>query len=342
MKNIQLPIIALASATAFAAEQPNDHLVFLGDESKPGKNKHIVLIAGDEEYRSEEAMPMLAQILADQGFKCTVLFSMDKDNKFVDPNNHSSLSNPAALDTADTVILSIRFRNWEQKAADKFNAAFERGVSMVGMRTTTHAFKFKKDNPTYAKWSFNSKDANFKKGFGRQVFGESWVSHWGKHAVQGTRTTTAESGKDNTLLNGVGTIFGKTDLYEAKPLEPSTILLTGHITASLEKDSPLVTDGKGATTQPIAWTREYKHASGTTNKIFTTTMGSSDDLLDENLRRLIVNSAYWGTGLEVPEKADATLKSAYNPTMYGTKDHADGIRKAAKKNQTPSDYISIE
>ena len=42
--------------------------------------KHVVLISGDEEYRSEEALPMLGKILSQRhGFKCTVLFSVDPD-----------------------------------------------------------------------------------------------------------------------------------------------------------------------------------------------------------------------------------------------------------------------
>src|SRR6478736_1554522 len=44
----------------------------------PGKGKHIVLVSGDEEYRSEESLPQLAKILArHHGFKCTVLFAIE-------------------------------------------------------------------------------------------------------------------------------------------------------------------------------------------------------------------------------------------------------------------------
>ena len=40
--------------------------------------KHVVLLSGDEEYRSEEALPMLAKILSQRhGFKTTVLFALD-------------------------------------------------------------------------------------------------------------------------------------------------------------------------------------------------------------------------------------------------------------------------
>ncbi len=53
----------------------------------PGKGKKIVLVSGDEEYRSEEALPMLAKILADKhGFDCVVLFSINPETKTVDPN----------------------------------------------------------------------------------------------------------------------------------------------------------------------------------------------------------------------------------------------------------------
>ena len=141
MKQILFPLATLATATFLLAEQPADHLVFSGDAAKPGQNKHVVLIAGDDEYRSEEAMPMLAQILADQGFKCTVLFSMDKNNQYVAASNQPHLSHPEALDSADAILMSLRFRNWPEPTFDKFTAAFERGVPISALRTSTHAFK---------------------------------------------------------------------------------------------------------------------------------------------------------------------------------------------------------
>jgi len=343
MRNLYYSFAAVSLTATLVAEEPQpvDHLVFKGDEAKPGKNKHVVLIAGDEEYRSEEAMPMLAQILSEQGFKCTVLFSMDKDNKFVAPRNQKSLSNPAALDSADAIVMAIRFRNWPEATLDKFSAAFERGVSISAMRTSTHAFKIQK-NPKYSKYNFNSKESGWKGGFGRQVLGESWVSHWGKHAIEGMVTYPIVENKDNSVLNGVEQIFCKSDLYEAKPMEPSTVLLEGQIKKTLDAASEELTTGKGETRQPCAWIRNYKHENGNTSKIFTTTMGSADDLTDENLRRLVVNSVYWGVGLAVPEKAIVGYINTYVPTMYGFDDKKDEVRRAAVPNMTPSDYISFE
>ena len=38
-----------------------DHVVYEG-KNGPGKGKHVVLVSGDEEYRSEEALPMLGKM----------------------------------------------------------------------------------------------------------------------------------------------------------------------------------------------------------------------------------------------------------------------------------------
>jgi hypothetical protein len=94
-----------ASLVVCSAVYASDHLVFEGGEG-PGKGKHVVLLAGDEEYRSEEAMPQMARILSTRhGFKTTVLFSVN-DKGEVDPTAGKSLSNPAALDSADAIVMA--------------------------------------------------------------------------------------------------------------------------------------------------------------------------------------------------------------------------------------------
>ena len=328
--------LELSIAFNTAAPHPADkgtYLEFPGDANKPGKNKHIVLLSGDEEYRSEEAMPMLAQILSAQGFKCTVLFSLDKNNKFVDPTNQESLTNSVALDSADAIVMGLRFRKYGEKDMEKFVAAFQRGTPIVALRTSTHPFNFPA-NSKYAKYAWNAKEATgWKGGFGRHVLGETWVNHHGHHKKEGTRTISAKPSKDASILNGVGTIFAKTDVYGAAPKDPSNILLKGEVTQTLDSKSAAVAGKKNNPMMPVAWTRHYKNASGKTNKIFTTTMGSADDLSDENLRRLVVNAVYWGLDFKVPAKADAALKNKFNPTFYGFGTYQKGLR--------PADFIDV-
>jgi hypothetical protein len=103
MKHILLALFTLVS---FATAAP---LVFEGTEG-PGKGKHIVFIAGDHEYRSEESLPAVARILAKhQGFKCTVLFDIDPDGNIAagEPQNIPGME---ALDSATSRSCSCASR----------------------------------------------------------------------------------------------------------------------------------------------------------------------------------------------------------------------------------------
>src|SRR3954470_11944320 len=104
-------LCALAFALAGLAAAPQDHpwLVFEGGEG-PGKGKHVVLLSGDEEYRSEETVPQLGRILSKRhGFKCTVLFAIDKKTGEINPNV-SNIPGLEALGSADLMIVFLRFR----------------------------------------------------------------------------------------------------------------------------------------------------------------------------------------------------------------------------------------
>ena len=57
---------------AFLAQAADDHITYEGKEG-PGKGKHIVFIANDHEYRSEEACPTLAKIASRNCWKPFVI-----------------------------------------------------------------------------------------------------------------------------------------------------------------------------------------------------------------------------------------------------------------------------
>jgi hypothetical protein len=72
-----LVILLLTSLGMSAPALAGNPLVYEGTAG-PGKGRHIVFLAGDHEYRSEESLPALARLLAKHhGFKCTVLFNVD-------------------------------------------------------------------------------------------------------------------------------------------------------------------------------------------------------------------------------------------------------------------------
>jgi hypothetical protein len=100
-----------------------------------------VLVSGDEEYRSEEALPQLARILSEHhGFKCTVLFAIDPADGTVNPNINNNIPGLEALASAAAMILFTRFRDLPDDQmkyiADYVNA----GKPIIAMRTATHAF----------------------------------------------------------------------------------------------------------------------------------------------------------------------------------------------------------
>ena len=174
--------LTLSAPRIAAVPQTSDASVTYPVKPGAGRGKHVVFLAGDEEYRSEEALPMLAKIMSQRhGFKATVLFSVDPDGT-INPKNGKSLSNPAALETADAIVMSLRFRGWPDEDMARFDALLREGMPIVALRTSTHAFNgLAKDGP-WAAWNYNDQG-----GFGKRVLGETWVTHWGKHKVEATR-----------------------------------------------------------------------------------------------------------------------------------------------------------
>lgn len=293
----------------------------------PGKGKNIVLIAGDEEYRSEDGMPMLGKILSvHHGFNCTVLFSVSPEG-IIDPNAQASLSNPAALDTADAIVMLIRFRNWPDETMKRFDAAMKRGVPVIALRTSTHAFKLSKDS---AFASYNS--------FGKDVLGEKWVSHWGNHKVEAGKGVIEPANAADPILRGVTDVFFDSDVYEAAPPADAKILMRGQVLKGMTPADPPASYTKKRADggeqdindpmMPVAWTRELKTAEGKPHKIFTTTTGAATDLANGDLRRLIVNAVYWATGLDVPAKAKVDTVGTYEPLMYGFGTFRKGVKPA--------------
>ena len=107
---------AISPAPALAQDSGQEGpLVFKGGAGA-GAGIHVVLIAGDEEYRSEEALPMLAKILSvHHGFRCTVLFSTDPETGAIDADNQVHTPHLETLADADLVILALRFREWRDE-----------------------------------------------------------------------------------------------------------------------------------------------------------------------------------------------------------------------------------
>lgn len=306
----------------------DDRLVF-DPPGEPKSPKHIVLISGDEEYRSEEVMPMLGKILSQRhGFRCTVLFAFGPDGaEYIDSNNQQGLRGLDALDTADLMIIATRFRRPDAAGAAHITQYLKAGKPVIGLRTATHAFRG--DGSFGESISFND--------FGRKVLGEEWVSHHGNHKVEGARSVVEPGAESHVVLRGVSEIFAPSDVYGVSHLtDADTIILRGAITETLDPASRTLTDDpRNNPMQALAWFHTYVAAGGTTGQSFCTTAGASVDFVDEDLRRLIVNAAIHLTGGDVPEKANVDYVDPFDPTFYGFINDATYYKTL---NLKPSDF----
>ncbi len=223
--------VLLWVTTALAGDQ---WVTYQGAQG-PGQGKKVVLISGDEEYRSEEALPQLAKILAKHhGFTCTVLFAIGKDGT-IDPNRNDNIPGLEALRKADLMIIATRFRDLPEDQMKEIVDYVESGRPVIGMRTATHAFNINKGGKKYARYSFNSKE--WDGGFGRQVLGETWISHHGNHGRESTRGMIAPGESDHPIVRGIkdGDIWGPTDVYGVRLPLPgdSKPLVLGQVVANM-------------------------------------------------------------------------------------------------------------
>lgn len=307
----------------------NPWVIYEGHEGA-GKGKHIVLVSGDEEYRSEEALPMLGKILSTHhGFRCTVLFAIDPDTGEIDPNNQNNIPGLHHLENADMLVLFTRFRELPDEQMKHIIDYTNAGRPVMGLRTATHAFNYteNKDSP-YAKYSFNSQE--FDGGYGRQVLGETWINHHGHHGKESARGVIDEDNKAHPILKGVTDIWGPSDVYGIKSLTgDAQVLVHGQVLVGMEPDDLPKPD---TPTMPMAWIKTYTGETGNTCRVFNTTMGASVDLESEGLRRLLVNGIYWCVGLEddIHDMAHVDYVVEYKPTMFGF--------GTFKKGLTPADH----
>ena len=312
-------IVLLTFLQTAQAEEP---LAFEGTQG-PGKGKHIVFLAGDHEYRSEESLPELARILAKHhGFKCTVLFNIDKASGEIVAGN-SNMPGMEALDTADLAVVFLRFQNFPSEQMKHLDDYLNRGGPIVGLRTATHAFKMNANDP-FSKYSYDSKATDYELGFGHQVLGQTWVGHYGKNHAQSTRITIIDGKKSHPILSGVKDIWVQAGGYVGKPVDGEVLTMAQPLNGMTPKSHADETKPP----MPSEWTRTYRCASGKTGRVFTTLYGTPEDILNDGYRRMLVNGCYWTLGMEASIKPDANIAfvGTFKPNTFGGGAFARGIK----------------
>lgn len=264
---------------------------------------HVVFVTGDDEYGSELSMPMLAKILeTHHGMKTTVLYAVGENGER--DRHGNSIPGLEALRTADAAVFFMRFRQLPQDQLDEIIRYAESGKPMLGLRTTSHAFKY--DGPPNDKWN---------DGFGRDFFGQKWISHYGHE--NSSNVHLAEGAAGNPLVRGLEPMaWLHSWLYvmnegELKIPEDCVVLQVGDAVRGTKPGGELYGER-----QPVSWTRELPRDDGGKQRIFYTSLGHPRDFTYETPRRLMVNAIYWAIGreAEIPEGGtNVDIVGEYDP-----------------------------
>jgi hypothetical protein len=313
-------VLLLSFGLAHAADD-EQWLTYAGGEG-PGKGKKIVLIAADQEYRSEQSMPMMAKILSTHhGFDCTVLFAVN-DKGEVDPTlpvypekgkefKEHHIPGLEHLATADLVIFFPRLLTLPMAERELIVKYVDSGKPILALRTANHGFH------AALPYKINGKSVNW----GNDVLGGTFMGHHGRYHADSTRGILVEAQKDHPILIGVSDIWGNSDVYRTYKEGTSlpagcTALVWGqpllgrnHDDAPNPKLEPL----------PVAWFKSWQTSEGKITRVFQSTMGSGTDLENAGLRRLIVNAVYWGMGREasITPTRSVDIVGTYKPLESG-------------------------
>lgn len=317
--NLGIPIELMGS-------DPSDHqvpqnelwLTYKGKEG-PGKGKHVVLIAAEQEYRSEQSMPMLARVLSNHhGFDCTVLFSVNEKDEvdptlpapFKDRTKHHRIPGLEHLAKADCLIWSSRFMHLTDEQMKCFHDYFDSGKPLIALRTANHGFMGGK------RYMKNGKHVSL-----RELLGGTFMGHHGGWHREGTGGVIVEKHRQHPILTGVKQIWGTSDVYRCHnddwPFpKDCTSLVLGQPLMNLEPDAP---PNKKKEALPVAWTKVWTGNQGKSTRIFHFTMGSAEDFTNEGVRRLTVNAVYWGLEMESQISAERSVEivGEYQPLKPG-------------------------
>jgi mono/diheme cytochrome c family protein len=320
---ILIGIITLSSSSR--ADLPANVVVYEGDRG-PGKGKHIVFIASDHEYRAEETCPALARILAKRhGFKCSVIFGVNKKG-FIEPGS-SNIPGTEILKEADLLFIFARFLNPSDEQMKPIDAYLNRAGPVIGLRTSTHAFRIPKTS-TYAKYDFQYPGDEYRLGFGRQVLGETWAGHYGPNHTSSTRLEIIPENQGHVVLTGCENLHGMAGAYAANPESNSVILAQSQPLTGMTADSP--TD-RNKPPMPGLWVRTYPGAHGKTGRVLATTQGTSEGILNHGFRRCLINGVFWTLGLDqhITKELNIDFVGPYKPKTFNFKGQSKDIRPAS-------------
>ena len=228
---------------------------------RAAERPHVVMLIAEREYETDQSLTTFSKNHLADSYRVTVVRA--------DPNDRDSLVGLEAIDSADVLLVSVRRRTLPPQQLNRIRKYVASGKPVLGIRTASHAFCLRKEDPPQGRADWRDWDP--------VVFGGHYTNHYGNGLKTSVRVNRDHESHPIVAGINVETTFPSGgSLYKVSPLAEGTrVLLTGSV-----PDHPA---------EPIAWT--FVRADG--GKSFYTSLGHVDDFSGPILSKLLKNAIAW-------------------------------------------------
>ncbi len=244
----------------------------------------LMMLIAEDEYQTAETLPAFAAKHLSQHFRVNIAYGDDTQrNRIVSIDD---------LDDADALLISVRRRALPAADLQRVQAFVRSGKPVIGIRTASHAFSLRNQDPEpgLAVWP----------EFDAQVFGGSYTNHYGNQ-LQATLSGVPATAEHPILraCDPLAIVPGGS-LYKTAPLAAGTRTL---LLGAVEKEPP----------QPVAWT----HVRRDGGRSFYTSLGHIDDFQQPAFEALLAAGIHWACGLEPHSEDDIAAQNARYAAGHG-------------------------
>ena len=236
-------------------------ILYLGQACPCASKPKITFLLAEKEYQTSITLPYFAKSYLSNDFQVAYCKAeMEGENRHILKETHE-------IRDADLLFVSVRRRAFSKTVMKLIRDHVKKGKSVLGIRTTSHAFQLRKEKlmDGHQEWS----------EWDREVIGGNYNGHYGKGLLCNIKNISPSL--MHPILQNVALPFTTpATLYQNSPLpEKSKPLLVGSV--------------EGFPPEPVAWI----HRTSSKGKVFYTSLGHIEDFKNPSFNRLLRNAIKW-------------------------------------------------
>lgn len=238
----------------------------------------LLIVVAEQEYDTATSLPHFAAKHLSTHFRVRYAWA--------DVQDRNRIVGLEQLAEADAVLISVRRRALPAEDVERLQDFVAQAKPVIGIRTASHAFSLRGEQPPTGAAVWESFDAD--------VFGGNYTNHYGNDLKSTVAVPSAGAIAEHPVLSAThaGAIQPGGSLYKTAPLAPGTLeLLSGEV--------------EGGEPQPLAWT----FVRGDSGRSFYTSLGHVDDFAQPEFEALLAAGIHWACGLEPKSLAQVKLQN---------------------------------